>query len=128
MSGRRQPARPGDSGGSIGSGTVGEMELGHGRTEPAATEPAPHRRRSRWVAWAALCGYVAVGFFPYLVSGLVVPPGAVVVLMVAWLLGLGLAVWLSRVRPLLVPAVVVLALVFWFAFVSVGEALFGWTA
>ena len=83
---------------------------------------------------AALVGVVlhlAVGVFPYAASGLVVPLWGVVVLYGCWL---ALAVVLIRLlrgpdrRPLVAPAVPLVALAVWFAFVTLGEALLGWTA
>lgn len=84
----------------------------------------PHR----WVAVLAIPAYVALGVFPYLVSGLVVPFGAVVVLMVCWFLGLIAIAVVAKRRPVLTPLVVLGAMLFWFAFVSLGSLLFGWTA
>lgn len=84
------------------------------------------RRRS--ILLVALLAYLAIGIFPYLVSGLLVPPWAVAVLMLCWAVGLFAAVVGARRRPLLAPAAVVLALLFWFAFVTAGSMLFGWTA
>lgn len=85
-------------------------------------------RRDRWIVFISLLGYLAIGFVPYLVSGLIVPPGAVAVLLICWASGLALALsWVER-RPLVAPGAVVVAILFWFAFVSVGSALFGWTA
>ena len=83
---------------------------------------------------AAVVGVVlhlAVGVFPYAASGLLVPLWAIAVLYGCWL---ALAVLLVRLlrgdrrRPLLAPAVPVAALVVWFAVVTLGEAVFGWTA
>ena len=90
--------------------------------------PTAGGRRGRWILVVALVCYVLVGFFPYLVSGLVVPPSAVAVLMAFWATGLLAIALAGRRRPWLAPAVVVLALVFWFAFVTLGSLLFGWTA
>lgn len=83
---------------------------------------------ARWIVPLALACYIAVGFFPYLVSGLVVPTGALVVLMACWAAGLALTTRFAADRPLVAPAAVIAAIAFWFAFVSVGSALFGWTA
>ena len=83
---------------------------------------------SRWIAWVALACYLGLGFFPYLVSGLVVPPGAVVFLMLCWTIGLVVILRWSKDRPIVAPAAVAIAIAFWFAFVSLGSAVFGWTA
>lgn len=85
-------------------------------------------RRDRFVVIVSLLAYLAIGFFPYLVSGLIVPIGAVAVLMVCWFAGLMLTSRLAASRPLLAPLGVVAAILFWFTFVTVGSSLFGWTA
>lgn len=85
-------------------------------------------RRDRFIVIVSLVGYLLVGFFPYLVSGLIVPTGAVAVLMVCWFVGLLLTARLAAARPLLAPVGVVAAILFWFAFVTLGSSLFGWTA
>lgn len=85
-------------------------------------------RHGRWIVRLALACYLAVGVFPYLASGLLVPPAAVAVLMAFWAVGLwSSARWAER-QPMVAPAAVVVAIVFWFAFVSLGAELFNWTA
>ena len=83
---------------------------------------------------AAVVGVVlhlAVGVFPYAASGLVTPLWGYVVLYACWI---ALGVVLVRLlrgpnrRPLFAPVVPLVALAWWFAFVSGGEAIFGWTA
>ena len=75
--------------------------------------------------------HLLIGVFPFAASGLLVPLWGVVVLGASWL---AMAVVLVRLvrgdrrRPLLAPLVPVAALAGWFAFVSFGEAVFGWTA
>lgn len=75
--------------------------------------------------------HLAVGVFPYAASGLIVSVWGIIVLYGCWL---ALAVVLVRLlrgptrRPLLAPAIPLVAIAVWFAFVSLGEALFGWTA
>lgn len=91
-------------------------------------QPRPASPHHRWVAVVAITAYVAIGVFPYLVSGLLVPQGAVVVLMVCWFLGLIAIAVVARRRPVFTPLAVLGALLFWFAFVSLGSRLFGWTA
>ena len=85
-------------------------------------------RRNRFIVIVSIVAYLVVGFVPYLVSGLIVPPGAVAVLMICWFVGLMLTARLAAARPLLAPVGVVAALLFWFAFVTLGSSLFGWTA
>ena len=64
----------------------------------------------------------------YLVSGLVAPLWAVVLLVACWLvLGLCAVRWVRR-RPLVVLALPFVGVALWWAVVSLGEVLFGWTA
>lgn len=76
----------------------------------------------------SLIAYFVIGFIPYGVSGLIVPTGAVAVLMVCWLVGLVITYRIAAARPLLAPVGVLGAIVFWFAFVTIGSSIFGWTA
>ena len=75
-----------------------------------------------------LLGYVAVGFFPYLASGLMVPGPWLFILWAVWIVGLVLA-WQTFLRR---PAMVLLfppaAVAFWFLYLTAGEQLLGWTA
>ena len=89
----------------------------------------------RPVEWTAVIAglvlHLAIGVVPFAASGLVAPLWGVVVLFVWWAVMLGVAVRLVRAqprRPLLVPLVPVVALVGWFAFMSFGGAVLGWTA
>jgi hypothetical protein len=73
--------------------------------------------------------HLVIGFVPFAVSGLVAPLWGVVVLGAFWVAMLAVAVVLvRRRRPLLVPLVPVASLLGWFAFVSFGSAVLGWTA
>jgi hypothetical protein len=72
--------------------------------------------------------YVVTGVFPYLVSGLVVPIWALVLLMLCWGMGLALTARLALRRPLFSILALPAVLAFWWAFVTGGSALFGWTA
>jgi hypothetical protein len=81
---------------------------------------------------AVVVGFVlhaVIGFVPFAVSGLVAPLWGVAVLGVYWvaLLIAGIAL-VRRGRPILVPLVPVAGLLGWFAFISFGEAVLGWTA
>ena len=75
--------------------------------------------------------HLVVGVFPYAASGLVVPTWGYLALYAFWL---ALAFVLVRLlrgpkrRPMLAPAVPVVAIVGWFTFVGLGEALLDWTA
>jgi hypothetical protein len=73
--------------------------------------------------------HLGIGFVPFAVSGLVAPLWGVAVLGVWWAACLvALVLLVRRGRPLLVPLVPVVALLGWFGFVSLGSAVFGWTA
>jgi hypothetical protein len=87
-----------------------------------------------WDKVAAVAGvllHLVIGAVPFAVSGLVAPLWGVVVLFVWWL---ALAATIVRLllgadrRPRLAPLVPVVALAGWFAFVSFGGAVLGWTA
>jgi hypothetical protein len=86
--------------------------------------PPPHR----WVGMIVLALYVVTGVFPYLVSGLVVPIWALVLLMLCWGIGLGFTARLALRRPLMSMLALPSVLLFWWVYVSGGSALFGWTA
>ena len=94
-------------------------------TDNPTDERSATRRPGEWLALGLM---VLVGLFPYGASGLMVPPSGLVVLAAVWI---GLFVFLWRWRPgnqwlaLVVPLVAVAA---WFAILSLGDALLGWTA
>ena len=75
-----------------------------------------------------LLAYVAVGLFPYLTSGLMVPGPWLYILWAIWVIGAVLAWRTFRTRPVMVLLFAPVAVAFWFIFVTVGEQLFGWTA
>lgn len=70
--------------------------------------------------------YMGVGFF-YLSSGLVVPGVALIILWLVWLGGIWLLLRVFKRRPELTFLVPLGATAFWFLYLTVGEALFGWT-
>lgn len=78
-------------------------------------------------AGLAMGAMAVVGVF-YLSSGLVAPLWAVIGLMAIWvgLVVLGVA-WFRR-HPLRLLALPVIAVVVWFAVLTLGERLLGWTA
>jgi hypothetical protein len=82
---------------------------------------------ARVIGVIGLLLYVAVGFF-YLTSGLVVPGVALVILWVVWLAGIWLVVRVFTRRPEWTFLVAVGAAVFWFLYLNIGSAIFGWTA
>ena len=90
---------------------------------------APTDGRSSWpTLWAtlALALHAAVAF-PYLTSGLVAPPYGVFVLWIVWGAFLALLLRLLRTRAPLALLVPPVALAVWFAALSLGEALLGWS-
>lgn len=84
--------------------------------------------KHRWVGWLVQVVYVGIGVFPYLASGLVVPPPALAILMLCWGAGMVFTVRLARSRPVLSLITIPSAVVFWAAFVTLGSAVFDWTA
>lgn len=71
--------------------------------------------------------YLLTGFI-YLSSGLVVPAPWLFILWGIWIAGLYLLVTVYRARPMWTPAVPVGAVVVWWVYLMVGEAVLGWTA
>jgi hypothetical protein len=71
--------------------------------------------------------HLVVGYF-YLVAGLAVPLGGVIVLWLIWVALLVAGIWLLVTRPLFALLVPAVALVLYFAAIMLGGALFGWTA
>jgi hypothetical protein len=74
-----------------------------------------------------ILAYGATGVL-YLAGGLVVPGPWIVVLWAIWLAGLFALVRVFRDRRPWTPLVALVAAVFWWLFVTVGEGLLGWTA
>lgn len=72
--------------------------------------------------------YVLVGVFPYLVSGLVVPDPAVIILLTVWFTGFLVLLRFGRQRTLWSLVAAPAALGFWVLFVLIGSVLFGWSA
>lgn len=69
--------------------------------------------------------YLATGFI-YLTSGLVVPGLALFLLWFVWLVGIGVVARMVARWSLWVLAAGPVAMVFWWLYLMVGEALFGW--
>jgi len=84
--------------------------------------------RHRWVGMLSLIVYIALGIFPYLLSGILVPIVGLAILMFVWGVGFAFTARLALRRPLWALAAVPAALVFWWGFVTAGSAIFGWTA
>ncbi len=71
---------------------------------------------------------MACAFFLYAASGLVAPWWAVVVLMAVWVALFVVACAWWSLHPRWVPGLAVFAVVLWFASVTAGGALLGWSA
>jgi hypothetical protein len=71
--------------------------------------------------------YAATGIV-YLSSGLVVPAVALIVLWAVWIAGIVALVWTWRTRRSWTPLVAVGIAAFWWIYLTVGEAQFGWSA
>ncbi len=69
--------------------------------------------------------FVATGFL-YLTSGLVVPMPWLGILWAIWLVGMWASARLTARWSWWIFAAAPAALLFWFAYVSLGEVLFGW--
>jgi hypothetical protein len=83
------------------------------------------RRAGEWVGIAL---QILVGVFPYGASGLVAPLPGLLFLILVWALML-LVAWRWRpANPWAVLLVPVVSVGLWFAIISLGEAIFGWTA
>ncbi len=95
------------------------------------TLPEPGGQRSgarRAGEWVALALHVAVGFFPYSATGLLMPLPGVAVMYVLWFALFAVA-WRWRPRnSWVLLAIPLAAIVVWVAGVSLGEAVFGFTA
>lgn len=83
--------------------------------------------RRRWPLYVAIAAQVGLGVFPYSASGLLAPPAGVVAAGLLWLV-LTLTLLPMRRRGLLVLLVPVVTAAAWFALMTVGDFLFGWTA
>ena len=94
-----------------------------------AIDPNSERSGNVRVPRALASGlHLAIGFVPYLGTGLVAPKVGVYVLAVIWF-GLFVAVWRWRpANPWLLLGIPVIGLAAWFAVVAGGDAWLGWTA
>jgi Flp pilus assembly protein TadB len=86
-------------------------------------ERGPRVGARRFVGLAA---YVGVGVFPYLASYVILPAGAVVVLMALWAFGLLWTIRIARTAPEWTPAGAITAIGVWIVAVQGGDTLFGW--
>ena len=72
--------------------------------------------------------YIATGVFPYAASGLVAPLWGIAVLYFGWGIGLFSTIILYRRRSAWALVMPLVALAYWWGVVSIGEAVFDWTA
>ena len=86
--------------------------------------PAPWWAKA--VAWVGLVLHLALLYW-YVVSGLLAPGWAVLMLLVIWVALLVVAVRLRRRRPLLVPLVPLVGFLVWIGVITAGETWLGWT-
>ena len=95
-----------------------------------ATDPAPTGTTlDKVFAAAGIVLHLVAGVFPFAASGLIAPLWGVVVLYLWWLALLAVAIRLVRTRRWrLVLAVPFAAVAGWFALMSLGGAVLGWTA
>jgi hypothetical protein len=91
-----------------------------------STSTSPSRPAARLALGAALALHLLAGW-AYSVSGLVAPGWAVLSLGVVWLVLLAVLVRVWRRNPPLALLVPLLAAVLWFAALTAGEQLLGWT-
>lgn len=108
---------------------MGESTLMGQDTERA--DPGPAKRRppitDTLARWLGLILFLPVGWL-YLVSGLVAPFWAVLVLWAIWLVILAGIIKAWRTRPWLVLAAPFLAFLIWAGILWIGDQLLGWTA
>lgn len=99
-----------------------------GPETPDPQEPPVRKSVADTVArWLGLILFLPVGWL-YLVSGLVAPFWAVIVLWVIWLALLAGLIKVWRSRPWLVLAVPLVAFLIWAGILWLGDQFLGWTA
>ena len=97
--------------------------------QPAKPPPAPKsstkRRVLGWLGVGLHCTVVAIFYYAAL---LIAPMYAVYSLWVLWVALLALAIYLAPRRPAAAFGVPFLAIVLWYAVISIGAAALNWTA
>jgi hypothetical protein len=96
-------------------------------SQPPAVTPDRSRVPGYVAAGLAMAALAVIGFF-YLSSGLIAPLWAVIVLLVIWVGLVVLGVVWFRTHPWRVLALPVVAVAIWYAVITLGERLLGWTA
>jgi len=76
------------------------------------------------IGWTAL---IVIWFFPFSASGLIAPGWAVLVVQALWVAHALLAARISHRHPRLVPLVVLQSLLVWYASLTLGAAVLGWS-
>lgn len=94
----------------------------------AESSPAASNPLGRILDLFGVVLYLLTGVLPYAASGLVVPMLGILILYIGWGVGLALAIRLLRRRSGFALLMPLAALGYWWLVVSIGEALFGWTA
>ena len=93
-----------------------------------ATEDELRDRANRVVAWVGLVLHIAIGVFPFSATGLVAPLYGIALAYLGWALGLyGITRW-WRSAPKAVLLMPFAALAWWFALMTLGSAVLGWSA
>lgn len=93
-----------------------------------ATEEELRDKANRVVAWVGLILHIAIAVFPFSASGLLAPLYGIALVYLGWAVALyGVIRW-WRSAPKAVLLMPFAALVWWFAVMTVGGAVLGWTA
>ena len=103
------------------------MSESNGLSERGVQELQPPVRH-KWAAWVGFFLHLVIGVFPYAASGLLAPLYGIALVYVGWFALLFFALKWWNKTPLRVLLVPVIALVWWFALMTFGEFVLGWTA
>lgn len=92
------------------------------------TTTHPVEQQSRWPVVVAALLHLGIAVFPLPASGLVSPAWFLVVVAVGWLVG-AVVLWrLAQRAPRRAWLVPVVTLALWFAAITFGDVVLGWTA
>ena len=84
--------------------------------------------RGKWASWVGFFLHLVIGVFPYAASGLLAPLYGVAIVYIGWFVALFFILKLWNRRPYLVLLIPVVDLVWWFAVMTFGDFVLGWTA
>ena len=84
--------------------------------------------RGKWGAWVGFFLHLIIGVFPYAAAGLLAPLYGIVILHVVWFALLFLALKWWNKNPMRVLLIPVIDLVWFFALMTFGDFVLGWTA